>query len=168
MIVEQARTQYETAAVLIPQIESQIVQVENALSILLGRNPGPIARGKTIYELAYPAVPAGLPSQLLERRPDLAQAEQNLIAANAQIGAAKALYFPTISLTGVYGYESAHLSDLFRGPSRPGATPDRSPGRSSPQGRSPARSGKPRRPSRRRSSVTRRRSRARLPMWKTH
>jgi multidrug efflux system outer membrane protein len=118
MIVEQARTQYETAASTIPQIESQVVQVENALSILLGRNPGPIARGKSIYELAYPPVPAGLPSQLLGRRPDLAQAEQNLVAANAQIGAAKALYFPSISLTGAFGYESANLSDLFRGPSR--------------------------------------------------
>ncbi len=116
--VEQARTQYETAAATIPQIESQIVQLENALSILLGRNPGPIARGKTIYELVFPAVPAGLPSQLLERRPDIAQAEQNLVAANAQIGAAKSLYFPTISLTGAFGYESANLSDLFRGPSR--------------------------------------------------
>lgn len=118
MVVEQARTQYETAAVLIPQIESQIVQVENALSILLGRNPGPITRGKSIYELAYPTIPSGLPSQLLERRPDLVQAEQNLVAANAQIGAAKSLYFPTISLTGFFGYESANLSDLFRGPSR--------------------------------------------------
>ncbi len=59
-----------------------------------------------------------MPSQLLERRPDLAQAEQNLVAANAQIGAAKSLYFPTISLTGIFGYESANLSDLFRGPSR--------------------------------------------------
>ncbi|HEY4745116.1 MAG TPA: efflux transporter outer membrane subunit [Desulfuromonadaceae bacterium] len=118
LIVEQARTQYESAAATIPQIESQILQLENALSILLGRNPGPIARGKAVYELAFPAVPAGLPSQLLERRPDLAQAEQNLVAANAQIGAAKALYFPTISLTGGYGYESQHLSDLFKGPSR--------------------------------------------------
>ena len=118
MIVEQARTQYETAAATIPQLESQIVQNENALSILLGRNPGPIARGKTFNEMAFPAVPAGLPSQLLERRPDLAQAEQNLIAANARIGAAKALYFPTISLTGSYGYASTHLSDLFNSPSR--------------------------------------------------
>ncbi len=118
MNVEQARTQYETAAASIPQIESQIGQTENALSILLGRNPGPIIRGKTIHELAYPAIPAGLPSQLLERRPDLAQAEQNLIAANAQIGAAKALYFPSISLTGSFGFESASLSNLFRGPSR--------------------------------------------------
>ena len=118
MVVEQARTQYETAAALIPQLESQIVQTENALSILLGRNPGPIARGKTLQELGFPAVPAGLPSQLLERRPDLAQAEQNLVAANALIGAARALYFPTISLTGFYGFESSKLSDLFKSPSR--------------------------------------------------
>jgi len=118
MNVEQARTQYETAAVSIPPLESQIVQLENAISVLLGRNPGPIARGKSIYELAFPDIPTGLPSQLLERRPDLAQAEQNLIAANAQIGAAKALYFPAISLTGSFGFESKNLSDLFTGPAR--------------------------------------------------
>ena len=118
MTVEQARTQYETAAALIPDLESQIVQTENALSILLGRNPGPIARGRNINEISYPAVPAGLPSQLLERRPDLAQAEENLIAANALIGAARALYFPTISLTGDFGYQSERLSTLFEGPSR--------------------------------------------------
>ena len=72
MNVAQAQSQYETAAAQIPLIESQIAQTENALSILLGRNPGPIPRGKSIYELALPAVPAGVPSQLLERRPDLA------------------------------------------------------------------------------------------------
>ena len=118
MIVEQARTQYESAAAVVPQLEAQIVQFENSLSILLGRNPGPIARGKTIYQIAAPEVPAGLPSQLLERRPDLLQAEHNLISANARIGAAKSLYFPTISLTGGYGFESEKLSDLFKGPSR--------------------------------------------------
>jgi len=118
MTVEQARTRYETAAATIPQIESQIVQTENALSLLLGRNPGPIARGKPLRELAMPSVPSGLPSQLLERRPDIAQAEQNLIAANAQIGAAQALYFPTISLTGSYGQASEDLSNLFKGPAR--------------------------------------------------
>jgi len=116
--VEQARTQYETTAATIPQLQSGIVQLENALSILLGRNPSPIARGKAIGALAFPAVPAGLPSQLLQRRPDLRQAEQNLIAATAQIGAAQALYFPSIALTGEYGVESAHLSSLFRGPAR--------------------------------------------------
>lgn len=115
MIVEQSRSQYETAAAVIPNIESQIVQTETALCILLGRNPGPIPRGKTIAQLGMPAIPAGLPSELLAHRPDLAQAEQNLIAANAQIGAAKALYFPSISLTGAYGTQSNEFSDLFEG-----------------------------------------------------
>jgi outer membrane protein, multidrug efflux system len=115
--VEQARAQYETAAAAIPIIQLQIVQTENAISILLGRNPGPIPRGRTLAELKMPQVPAGLPSQLLERRPDILQAEQQLIAANAQIGAARALYFPTISLTGALGTSSSELSYLFRGPS---------------------------------------------------
>ncbi|MCU0600343.1 MAG: efflux transporter outer membrane subunit [Desulfobacterales bacterium] len=118
MTVEQAKTQYETAAAVIPQIELQIAQTENALSILLGRNPGPVPRGKTMDEIMMPYVPAGLPSNLLVNRPDIRQAEQNLIALNAQIGAAKALYFPSISLTGDYGYASADLSDLFQGQSR--------------------------------------------------
>jgi multidrug efflux system outer membrane protein len=118
MTVEQAKSQYETAAAAIPPIKSQIVQTENAICILLGRNPGHIERGKALSSLELPAVPSGLPSQLLERRPDLAQAEQNLIAANAQIGAAKALYFPTISLTGAIGTASSDLSKLFTGPAR--------------------------------------------------
>ncbi len=118
MNVEQARTQYETAAVAIPQIESQIAQTENALSILLGRNPRTIPRGKTVHKLMLPPVPAALPSDLLVNRPDVRQAEQNLISANAQIGAAKALYYPTISLTGVLGFASSDLSNLFKGPSR--------------------------------------------------
>jgi multidrug efflux system outer membrane protein len=118
MNVVQAQSQYETAAAQIPVIETQIAQTENALSILLGRNPGPIERGKTIQQLVLPTVPAGVPSTLLERRPDLQQAEQQLVAANAQIGAAKALYFPTISLTGVLGTSSTDLSKLFTGPSR--------------------------------------------------
>jgi outer membrane protein, multidrug efflux system len=118
MTVEQAKTQYETAEAAIPQIELQIVQTENALCILLGRNPGPIPRSKTMDEIVIINVPAGLPSDLLSNRPDILQAEQNLIALNAQIGAAKALYFPTISLTGGYGYASSDLSDLFKGRSR--------------------------------------------------
>lgn len=118
MNVAQAESQYESAAAQIPQIESQIAQLENALSILAGRNPGPIARGRPINELTPPPVPAGLPSSLLERRPDLRQAEQALIGANAQIGAAKALYFPTISLTAALGTASADLSNLFTGPAR--------------------------------------------------
>ncbi len=116
MQVSQVQSQYETAAVQIPLIESQIAQTENSLSVLLGRNPGPIERGKSVYDLMLPKVPAGVPSELLTRRPDLLQAEENLVAANAQIGAARALYFPTISLTGALGSASADLSNLFSGP----------------------------------------------------
>jgi len=118
MNVAQAQSRYETAAAEIPNVRRQIAITENALSILLGRNPGPIPRGKTIYELALLTVPAGLPSQVLEQRPDILRAEQQLIAANAQIGAAKALYFPTISLTGAFGRASTDLDNLFDGPSR--------------------------------------------------
>ncbi len=118
MNVAQAESQYESAAAQIPLIESQMAQTENALAVLIGRDPGPIARGKTIDELKLPSVPAGLPSELLERRPDLLQSEQQLIAANAQIGAAKALYFPSISLTGAFGGASGDLSNLFKGSAR--------------------------------------------------
>ena len=118
MTVAQARSQYEAAAAAVPQLESQIEQTENALSILLGRNPGPIRRGTDIHGLRLPAVPAGLPSDLLANRPDIRQAEQRLIAANANIGAARALYFPAISLTGAFGFTSSELSDLFKGTSR--------------------------------------------------
>jgi len=118
MNVAQAQSQYETAAAQIPLIESQIAQTQSSLAVLVGRDPGPIVRGKSVYDLQLPQVPAGVPSALLERRPDLLQAEQQLIAANAQIGAAKALYFPTISLTGAYGNASADLSKLFTGPAK--------------------------------------------------
>jgi outer membrane protein, multidrug efflux system len=115
--LSQNRSQYEEA-LAIPPLEKAIAQQENGLSVLLGRNPGPIVRGKTIDQLTLPAIVAGLPSDLLERRPDLRQAEQNLIAANAQIGVAKAAYFPAISLTGAFGSASGDLSDLFKGPSK--------------------------------------------------
>lgn len=118
MNVAQAQSQYASAAAQIPLIESQIAQNQNALAVLIGRDPGAIARGKSVYELKLPSVPAGVPSQLLERRPDLLQSEQQLVAANAQIGAAKALYFPTISLTGAFGSASSELSNLFSGPAR--------------------------------------------------
>ena len=118
MQVAQVQSQLETAAARIPQIRTQIKLTENALAILLGRNPGPIPRGKAITELTPPTVPAGVPSELLERRPDIVQAEQQLVAANAQIGAAKALYFPTISLTGALGTSSTDLGNLFSGPTR--------------------------------------------------
>ncbi|MEI6545589.1 MAG: efflux transporter outer membrane subunit [Burkholderiales bacterium] len=115
LTLEQSRSQYEAAAAVIPQLENSIAVTENTLCALLGRNPGPIARGKTLSELIRPAVPTGLPSQLLERRPDIDQAEQQLIAANALIGAAKALYFPSISLTGGLGASSNQLSNLISG-----------------------------------------------------
>jgi multidrug efflux system outer membrane protein len=111
----QAKSDYEAALVTVPQIETQIGQAEDALAVLLGRNPGPIARGASLVELRLPAVPAGLPSQLLERRPDLRQAEQNLVSANALIGAARAQYFPTISLTGLFGSISPEFSGLWKG-----------------------------------------------------
>ena len=113
--LEQARSDYELALSTIPSIEKQIGQQENALSVLLGRNPGPIARDRAIDKLVLPQVPAGLPSELLERRPDLRQAEQQLIAANARIGVAKAQFFPSISLTALLGTASASLSGLFQG-----------------------------------------------------
>jgi len=118
MNVEQARARYQTASAQIPRIRRDIAVLEDALSILLGRNPGPIPRGKAIFELTLPAIPPGVPSELLERRPDLLQAEQQLISANALIGAAKAQYFPTISLTGALGTASTDLSNLFKGPAR--------------------------------------------------
>ena len=115
---QQAVAEYQAAAVQLPVLEKLIAQQENALSVLLGRNPGPIIRGKALENLTLPAVPGGLPSDLLERRPDLRQAEQQLIAANARIGVAKAAFFPSISLTGLLGTASGDLSDLFKGPSK--------------------------------------------------
>jgi len=115
---QQAEAQYREAASRVPELEREIAQQENFISVLLGRNPGPVARGKVIDELLFPAVPGGLPSSLLERRPDIRQAEDNLVAANASIGVAKAAFFPDISLTAALGLQSAQLSDLFKGPSK--------------------------------------------------
>ena len=111
--VSQAESQYESARQSIPAYESLIRQQENLISLLLGRPPGPIPRGKGLDELAPPGIPAGLPSELLERRPDIIQAEQTLIAANAQIGVAKAAYFPKISLTGTLGVAGSDIGKLF-------------------------------------------------------
>jgi multidrug efflux system outer membrane protein len=103
-----------TAAETIPDLERQIVLQENSLSILLGRNPGPIPRGRKLTEQPNPpAIPVGLASELLERRPDIREAEETLVAANAEIGVAKAAFFPSISLTGTAGYESFALNNLF-------------------------------------------------------
>ena len=111
--LSQNKSQYDEALASIPPLEKAVAQQENGLSVLLGRNPGPIPRGKSIDQLALPAIPAGLPSDLLERRPDLRRAEQDLVAANALIGAAKAAYFPRISLTGLFGFASLDLGNLF-------------------------------------------------------
>lgn len=112
----QVQSQYQQALAAIPSLEQQVAAQENLISILIGRNPGPIPRGKTIDQLAAPGVPAGLPSTLLERRPDILQAEQNLVAANAEIGVAKSLYFPTISITGLLGSASATMGNFLTGP----------------------------------------------------
>jgi outer membrane protein, multidrug efflux system len=112
--VQQSEELVYTAAETIPDLERQIAQQEDALSVLLGENPMDIARGETLTARPNPAtVPAGLPSQLLERRPDIREAEENMIAANAEIGVAKAAYFPSISLTGTGGFESYALTKLF-------------------------------------------------------
>lgn len=108
----QAQSQYQQALAAVPSLERQVAVQENLLSILIGRNPGAIPRGKSITQLALPAVPGDLPASLLERRPDIRQAEQNLVAANASIGAARALYFPSFSITGLAGSVSTALSDF--------------------------------------------------------
>ena len=108
-----------TASETIPDLERQIRQEENQLSVLLGENPGNIARGRALTEQPVPdGVPAGLPSELLERRPDVHQAEEIIVAANAQIGVAKAAFFPSISLTGTGGLESNTLNRFINAPSQ--------------------------------------------------
>ncbi len=108
-----------TAAETVPDLERQVVQQENLLSNLLGDNPGAIARGRPLTEQPDPpTVPAGLPSELLERRADIRQAEDQLIAANAAIGVAKAALFPSIALTGTGGFESYALNNLFTNSAR--------------------------------------------------
>ena len=125
LVVSRAEAALGTAAAAIPNLERLIVAQENLLCFLVGRNPGPIPRGQSLTGQALPPegpaglastllVPAGLPSTLLERRPDLRQAEQQLISANANVGAAIASFFPTISLTGLLGGVSPEVSDLFQ------------------------------------------------------
>jgi multidrug efflux system outer membrane protein len=112
------------AEVLVQQAEAQVItleqsieQTENNISILLGKNPGPIARGLPLPDQPHvPEVPAGLPSAILQRRPDVRQAEETLVAANANVGVAKALFFPQISLTGSFGATSTSLSRFLDGP----------------------------------------------------
>jgi multidrug efflux system outer membrane protein len=116
--VSQAEQLVYTASETIPDLERQIQQQENLLSVLLGENPQSISRGLALTEQPVPQnVPAGLPSELLERRPDVRQVEENMVAANAQIGVAKASFFPTLSLTGTGGLESNALNHFISQPS---------------------------------------------------
>ena len=117
--VRQAEELVYEASRTIPDTQRAIEQTENQISLLLGNNPGSIPRGASLADQKQlPDVPAGLPSSLLQRRPDIRSAEQLLLAQNALVKAARAAYFPTISLTGVFGFQSDSLSSLFTGPSR--------------------------------------------------
>jgi multidrug efflux system outer membrane protein len=112
--VQQATAELASSRAVMANLDLQITQKENALNLLLGRDPGNVTRGVTLAAQQLPPdVPAGLPSALLERRPDIRQAEQELVSANAQIGVAKAAFFPRIALTGSLGFESAELSELL-------------------------------------------------------
>jgi len=117
--LRQAEELLYTAAETVPDLERQVAQEENALSVLIGQNPGDIPRGQPLTEQPDPpVVPAGLPSELLARRPDILEAEQALVAANADVGVAKAAYFPSISLTATGGFESYQFNNLFTPASR--------------------------------------------------
>ena len=111
--ISQLESEYWFAKSQIPFLEKSVVQLENAISVLLGRNPGPIPRGKIITDLVLPDIPESIPSQLLERRPDVLQAEQELVGANARIGVVKSLYYPSLSLTGLIGFSSNDIAKLF-------------------------------------------------------
>ena len=115
----QAEAEYYRTLAIVHDFEALVVQKENEISVLLGRNPSLIIRGRRIdEEIVPPVIPVGLPSTLLERRPDILEAEQILISSNARIGEAKALLFPRISLTGFFGFESTELGDLVEAPAR--------------------------------------------------
>ncbi len=117
--VDRAKAEAAAAAASVPDVQRRIAQTENRLSLLLGRNPGPIPRGAALdHQQAPPEIPPGLPSALLERRPDIRAAEARLAAATARIGEAKAAFFPQIVLTGLFGVQSGELGNLFTGPSR--------------------------------------------------
>jgi multidrug efflux system outer membrane protein len=117
MDVRQSEQLVYSAAASVPDLERRIEQQENLISILLGKNPTPVTRGRPLTQNTVPPiVPAGLPSSLLARRPDIQSAEQQLIAANARIGVARAAYFPQVTLTATAGYQSTALTSLFTGP----------------------------------------------------
>ena len=110
-----AEASLATSAATIPELERRIVEVENQLSVLLGRAPGPIARGRTLLEQSTPPqIPAGVPAQLLERRPDILEAEQTVVAANALVGVSISEFLPRIGLTGLVGGVSTDLQDVLQ------------------------------------------------------
>ncbi len=116
--VYQAEVLLQSAEAGVITYQQFVEQTENNLSILLGRNPGPIKRGLNLVDQPHPPeIPAGLPSDLLRRRPDIRAAEENLVAANANVGVAKAAFFPQFSITGVLGTQSLSLSNFLSGPS---------------------------------------------------
>ncbi|SFL70440.1 efflux transporter outer membrane subunit [Rugamonas rubra] len=112
----QAQAEYQAAAEQVPQLKRQIFELENALSILSGGNPGAVARGAALAELNPPPVPAGLPSDLLRRRPDIARAERNLVALNASLAATRDQLLPSFKLTAVGGVQSLKLHDFLNAP----------------------------------------------------
>jgi len=117
--LHQAEAEQHRTETLLYEFEGLVTQKENELSQLLGRNPATVARGRALEEIAVPpAVPSGLPAALLERRPDIREAEEQLVSANARIGEAKALLYPSISLTGAFGWESSELDELLESPSQ--------------------------------------------------
>jgi len=117
--VHQAEQFLYTTTAEIASVQRSIAQAEDALNLLLGNAPSEVQRGETLEQItSAPDLPPGLPSSLVERRPDIRQAEDNLIAANAQIGAARALFFPDITLTGLLGSQSRSLAGMFSGPAR--------------------------------------------------
>ena len=121
--VEQAISVYEEAIASVRELERQIPMQENLLSVLLGRGPGPIARGKSLSDLILPSkVPSGMPSDLLTRRPDILRAENNLLAANANIGVARAAFFPQVNLATICGVSSLHIKTLFDNSSKTWST----------------------------------------------
>lgn len=117
--LRQAESDLFSVQALIPNLEAEVARRENLLSVLLGQNPGSVARGNDIDQLISALhIPKALPSSLIDQRPDILEAEQSLRAANARIGVAKAAYFPTLSLTGLFGYVSSDLSDWLKSPGR--------------------------------------------------
>lgn len=114
----QSRSELERRKALVPLFEQQIAEAEHAIRLLLGQNPGPVPRGRTLNDMRPPVAPAGLPSDLLRRRPDIQQAEQNLAAATARIGVARGEYFPKVTLTAMGGQAAQNLDQMFM----PGAT----------------------------------------------